>query len=85
MVTKSVTIEDKAGLHARPCLAIIKALENFESKVVIRYGNEETDAREILQLMCLNAPCGAVLELAADGNDAEAALEAVEGAINIEW
>ena len=75
--TRKVVVGHSAGLHARPCLAIVNTVRQFGSKVQIRSGDEEADAGEILQLMSLGVPQGAEVTLSAQGPDAEQALDAL--------
>lgn len=75
--TRQVMVTHKAGLHARPCLAIVSAVSRFESKVTIRYGDQQVDADDILQVMSLGVPEGALVTLSARGKDADEALDAL--------
>lgn len=77
MVTRNVVVKLKEGLHARPCLAIVKALQGLESKFGIRYEGQTVNGRDMLQLMTLAASESAEIELFAEGCDAELALDVV--------
>lgn len=77
MVVKDIVVGIKSGLHARPCLAILQAVKNFESKVEIAYGRNSAKATDILDLMSLGAVHSAVLTVSAVGPDAESAVDAV--------
>jgi phosphocarrier protein HPr len=74
---RTVIVTNPAGLHARPCAAIVKAVRSFKSKVQIQNQREAVDAGNILELMTLAAEQGTELLLTAKGPDAEAALNAV--------
>jgi len=75
--TRQVTVTHRAGIHARPSLAIVNTVRRFRSKVKIRNGDQEADASEILQVMSLGIPDGARVTLSAQGPDAEEALAAL--------
>ena len=75
--TRRVIVTHPPGIHARPSLAIVKTVREFRSKVLIRSGDQEVDASEILQVMSLGAPHGAELTLTAEGPDAENVLDAL--------
>ncbi len=75
---RRVTITHAPGLHARPSLLIVKTVQKYHAKVFISNGHEQADARDILHLMALGAPCGTELTLTADGDDAEEVLDALE-------
>jgi phosphocarrier protein HPr len=65
------------GLHARPCLAIVTLVRQFQSQVQICNGQCVADASEILQLMSLGVPQGTEVTVQAIGPDAVEAVDAV--------
>ena len=75
---RRVTIVNEAGLHARPCHAIVSAGLEFESELRIRLDGREVDGKSILELMTLGAGKGRVLLLCAMGSDATALLDRLE-------
>lgn len=75
--TRTVTVSNPTGLHARPSVAIATTVRKYKSKVQIRRGNEVVDAGEVLQLLTLGAPQGTTLILTAKGPDAEEVLDAI--------
>lgn len=68
---RSIRIPNSAGLHARPCHAIVTAAREFESELRVACGDREVNGKSILELMTLCAPCEAVLSFRARGRDAE--------------
>jgi len=76
--SRTVVVSRPAGLHARPCLAIVNTVRRFKSKVRLGRGEEMVEADQILQLMALGAPQGTELVLTAAGPDADDALDALE-------
>ena len=75
--TRQVTVTYPTGLHMRPCSAIVKTVSHFQSKVQIRYGNQEADASDIIEILSLGVPRGAEVTLLAEGPDAEAVLDSL--------
>lgn len=73
-----VKVVNDAGLHARPCHAIVSAGLDFRSDLRIRYEGREVDGKSILQLMTLCAGKGKELLLLAHGDDAQAMLDRLE-------
>jgi phosphocarrier protein HPr len=69
---RNVRLRNSAGLHARPCHAIVTTARSFESELWIACGEREVNGKSILELMTLCAPCEAVLSLRARGRDADA-------------
>lgn len=75
--SQSVTIVNKKGLHARASAAFAKLAVKYESQVTVKYDGLEVSARNMMDLMMLVAHKGVVIEVVADGADAEAAVEAL--------
>ncbi len=77
--TRTVTVTNVDGLHARPCVAIVKTVSKHQAQVTIHKGSQSVDAGSILDLLSLGATQGTELVLAATGDEAEEALNAVAG------
>lgn len=75
--TRTVKIVNDAGLHARPCHAIVQTAMGYTCELRIRSISggvgPDVNGKSILELMTLEAGKGAQLELAVDG-DGEAEL-----------
>ena len=69
-ITKDVRIKNSAGLHARPCHAIVSKALAHESDLWVACEGREVNGKSILELMTLSAPCDAVLSFRAKGTDA---------------
>lgn len=75
-----VKILNRMGLHARPAALIAQAAAGFAAEISLTpSGGESANAKSILSLLMLGAPCGTVLTLAADGHDADDAVKAIAG------
>lgn len=80
----SVTIRHPVGLHARPAITFTKLAKTFTSaEIQIRGGDEQPwiDAKSIVKVMALKLRTGAVLQMRASGDEARAAIDALEGLI----
>ena len=75
--TRSVEIVNKRGLHARASAKFVKLASDFDAEVTVTREGQSVDARSIMGLMMLGAGPGSILELKADGTEAEAVLEAL--------
>ena len=75
-----VKILNRLGLHARPAALIAQCANKFKADVLLsRDADNRADAKSILSLLMLGAPCGTVLKLAAVGADADEAVAAIAG------
>ena len=73
-----VKILNRLGLHARPAALISRLAAGFDSSVSLTpNGGSSADAKSILSLLMLGAPCGTVLALEACGSDEAEAVEAI--------
>jgi phosphocarrier protein len=78
VLTRTVTITNKRGLHARAAAKFVTVAEQFGASVeVVRGGEPPVSARSIMGLMMLGAGKGCGLELRAEGWDAKEALDAL--------
>ena len=74
---KSYEILNKLGLHARAAAQVVKVASSFESDLSIAKGDQRVNGKSIMGLMMLAAGQGTIVELEAEGEDAEALLEAL--------
>jgi phosphocarrier protein len=77
MPERSVQILNKNGLHARPAAEIVKISAKFQSEVTISRDGMDVNAKSIMGVMMLAAECGATIQLKAEGDDADLALDAL--------
>jgi phosphotransferase system HPr (HPr) family protein len=77
MVEKEATIVPEAGLHARPAARFIKEAKGFSSEIVVVKDGQEVSAKSALRLMTLGAKHGDKVVIRAEGEDEEAAVDAL--------
>jgi phosphocarrier protein HPr len=76
MVERTVAIGSDSGLHARPAALFVKAAAAAPVPVTIRVGDgKAVPARSMLSVLALGAKKGTEVTLAAEGDEAEAAVE----------
>jgi phosphotransferase system HPr (HPr) family protein len=75
---RTVTVANRAGLHARAAVMVVTEARKFDAHVVLAKGLHEVEATEILQVMSLGAAQGEQLSLEVSGNEAQAAVDALE-------
>ena len=78
MPSKELTISNKLGIHARPAAQFVKTASKFEADIRVEKDGEEVDGKSIMGLMMLAAGHGSVVNVTAEGTDAENALKALE-------
>ena len=75
---KTITVVNPLGLHARPAAKVVDCAARFTSDIRISYENQEIDAKSIMSVLMLAAPCGAELSVAIIGDDKNDAMMALE-------
>ena len=82
---RTVDIVNKRGLHARASAKFVKLASGFESEVRVSKDGQTVDARSIMGLMMLAAGPGCCIAIEAEGEDAEAAVAALEQLVSAKF
>lgn len=72
---RTVRIQNRYGLHARPAAEFVKLAARFRSNIWVRKEDTEVNGKSIMGVMMLAAECGSEITIRASGEDAEMALE----------
>ncbi|MCG6656471.1 HPr family phosphocarrier protein [Halomonas campisalis] len=78
MASRKLTLTNKRGLHARAATRLVQCCQPFSARVTVTRGSQIADAANIMSLLMLAAPNGTELTVSAEGEDADAALDAIE-------
>ena len=78
MLTRQVTVRNKAGVHTRPASMIVREASRFEAEFFIRKDGYEINGKSIIGVMTLAAEQGATLDLLFEGADEAEAADALE-------
>lgn len=77
VVEREATIVNPLGVHARPAAEFVKTAGRFSSAIEVRRGDVSVNGKSIMGVMMLAAEQGAILIICANGDDAEAAVDAL--------
>ena len=75
---RTVTVVNTQGLHARPSALVVRTAVRFQSDLRLCREGSTADAKSMIEVMMMACPKGSVLKVCADGEDAFAALDALE-------
>ncbi|MBI5787351.1 MAG: HPr family phosphocarrier protein [Candidatus Schekmanbacteria bacterium] len=75
MLSRTVRICNKLGLHARAASSFVKTASKYKAKVNIARDEQEANGKSILGVMTLAAAEGCLVTLSAEGEDAQPALD----------
>ena len=75
--TKTLTIVNKRGLHARAAAKFVKTIESFSCSINVTRDTETVSGSSIMGLMMLAASKGAIIQVRATGVDGEQAIQRI--------
>jgi phosphocarrier protein HPr len=78
MTTRTFTIHNKTGLHARPATLFVQTAAHFKSRIKVTREGRTVDAKSILGVLSLGAGKDATVDVSADGIDETEALIALD-------
>ena len=78
MFIKDVVVRCESGLHNRQATYFVQKANEFESSIYLESGSRKMNAKSLLGIMSLGIGTGTTVILSAVGNDAEAAVNALE-------
>ncbi|HEY5733948.1 MAG TPA: HPr family phosphocarrier protein [Gammaproteobacteria bacterium] len=81
-LSRTVTIVNRKGLHARPAASFVKLASKFDSKIRIQDGEKDVDGKSIMGMMMLAASQGTQIIINAEGNDEQQAVEELSSLVN---
>ncbi|MEM9939346.1 MAG: HPr family phosphocarrier protein [Pseudomonadota bacterium] len=73
----NVEIVNRKGLHARASAKLANLALTLPAKITLSHEDETANARSIMDLLCLGAGKGDTVKLVVEGEDEQAALQAV--------
>ncbi|HOL36413.1 MAG TPA: HPr family phosphocarrier protein [Rubrivivax sp.] len=82
MITSSITIANKLGLHARASAKLTKLAGGFKSQVHLSRNGRRVNAKSIMGVMMLAAGLGSQVEIETDGVDEQEAMAALRELID---
>jgi phosphocarrier protein HPr len=77
MPRATTEITNRLGLHARPSAKLTQLATQFRAEVWLERDGRRVNAKSIMGVMMLAASHGTKLVIETDGEDAEAALQAI--------
>lgn len=78
MPTREFAIVNKLGLHARAASKFVTVAAQYDADIRVAKDGREVSGKSIMGVMMLAAARGSRIDVSADGDDADAALNALE-------
>ncbi len=82
MLTTSIKIINKLGLHARASAKLTQAATQFKSDIWIKKNEKKVNAKSIMGVMMLAASQGSDITIVTEGPDEKEALLSITALIN---
>jgi phosphocarrier protein HPr len=79
MITRSLLIRNRYGLHARPAAKFVEIASRFQAQVIMSKDGIEVNGKSIMGVLMLAAEKGSKIEIRASGKDEKEAIEALVG------
>jgi phosphocarrier protein NPr len=76
-ISRTVTIVNKLGLHARAATKLAQLAQQFEASVTIQQADKKANADSVMALLMLASNQGKEVTVTADGKDEESAVSAI--------
>jgi len=77
-VRRRFKITNKQGLHARPAALFVRTAARYSSEIWVTKDDDEVNGKSIMGLMMLAAEYGSEVEVRAEGEDEEAAINEID-------
>ena len=75
MVSRSVTVTNQLGMHARAAARFVHAATAFQAQVRVARGSRVMDGKSIMGILLLAASKGSVITISAEGADEQEAVD----------
>lgn len=77
MVTKTVLVKNKTGLHARPASDLVQLAKGFQCDITLTGPGVQLNPKSIISILKAGVGPGTSLELVTEGADEKEASEAI--------
>lgn len=78
MVEKILTVQNRAGIHARPAAIIAQTANKFQSEVILSREDAEVNAKSIMGVITMAAGYNTTLTLKVEGPDESECASAIQ-------
>ncbi|MDR1319221.1 MAG: HPr family phosphocarrier protein [Treponema sp.] len=77
MTEQTITIQNRAGIHARPAALLVQVTKDFKSNIYFEKDTDRINAKSIMGIITLGAAYGTEIKIVAEGEDEQKAVEAL--------
>ena len=77
MTSRSVTVVNRLGLHARAAAKFVHLATRYQARIRVERHGREVDGKSIMGILLLAASQGTIITISADGSDEDEAVRAL--------
>jgi phosphocarrier protein HPr len=81
VTTRTVTVVNQLGMHARAAAKFVHLATRFSAQVRVARDEREMDGKSIMGILLLAAARGTTIRISADGTDEDGAVAALAGLV----
>ena len=85
MISRSVTIRNSVGLHARPATFFVQKANSFKSSIWVEKEDCRVNVKSLLGVLSLGITKGTNITLIADGADENSAVDGLAELVDSEF
>ena len=82
MISRSVTIQNDVGLHARPATFFIQKANSYKCSIWVEKEDCRVNAKSLLGVLSLGISKGTAITIIADGNDEADAVDGLAALVD---
>jgi phosphocarrier protein HPr len=77
MTSRSVTVVNRLGMHARAAAKFVHLATRFQAQIRVARDARQMDGKSIMGILLLAAAYGSTITITADGDDEDSAVQAL--------
>jgi len=77
----NIHLTNPSGLHARPAKNLVNIAKQYSAQISIFYQGKKANGKSLISILTLGVESGAHIDIEIDGDDEEAASEALKAYI----
>lgn len=85
MISETVVIQNKVGLHSRPATSFIQKANEYRCSVWIEKNERRVNAKSLLGVLSLGVLQGTEISIITDGPDERDAIDAMVSLVNSDF
>jgi phosphocarrier protein len=82
VIRRALTLSNRLGLHARAASKLVQTTAGFDSEAWLSHGDKRVNAKSIMGVLLLGAPCGSELIAEFEGHDEAEAMAALDALVS---